>query len=149
MNLKAFYKPGVFAAIVFFSGNLAASGSHNHSANEEHHHTTSTSHHHFSGDPVKAMAEIIISLKHFPSKSERRQLNDIASHSDDPQVKVIAHALLNMRHTAKDQDKTNLKVIMNDKSADTNIKLLAKIIHELNHKPTRNDKQMLSQITSH
>ncbi len=90
-------------------------------------------HQHFSGDPIKAMAEMVIKLKHFPSKSEKKQLKDIISHSDNQNVKTIATALVNMRHSAKEEDKAKLKNIINSESASSDLKALAKVVHELNN----------------
>lgn len=105
-------------------------------------------HHHFSGDPIKAMADIIIGIKHFPNKAERAQLKDIMSHTNDSNIKTIAAAMVNMRHSVKNEDKEKLISIVNDKNADANARLLAKILYDFSHKPGREDKQKLTEISA-
>jgi len=133
VNTKAIFKWGVILGFLINSSTIVAG----------------EGHHHFSGDPVKSIAEIVMGLKHFPSKKERTQLKDISSHSKDTNIKTISHALINMRHSLKAQDKDNLENILNDKNVSEEIKMLAEIVHNLNHKPSRADKQKLSTLTGH
>lgn len=132
MNISI--KQAILILGLFVFGNVASAGE---------------GHHHFSGDPVKAMAEVIAGLKHFPTKNERKMLHDVMSHSSDENIKIIAGALVNMRHKVTDSDKAKLEKVMNDSTAPDNVRMLAQILHDVNHKPSRDDKQRLSQITGH
>ncbi len=130
MNKSIKYVFSLIAGLILLSGTAIAGEGHKH----------------FSGDPLKAMAQIVSGLKHFPSDSEKKQLNDIISHSDDASIKAIATALVNMRHSVKDDDKTQLTNIINNANAVSSHQILAKIIRDINHKPTSADKNKLAAI---
>ncbi|MDX1811479.1 MAG: hypothetical protein R3240_06000 [Gammaproteobacteria bacterium] len=106
-------------------------------------------HHHVSGDPILTMVDIVMGLKHFPTRAERDQLKDIASHTKDPNIKVIANALIHMRHSVKEEDKAKLEKIIADKSALGDVRKLAEIVSSINHKPSRSDKQELAALSHH
>ncbi len=120
---------------------------HQHDNQDKHQHRNEAGdHEHFPDDPVKTMANIVMELKHFPDKHERHQLQDMLSHSDDLAVKTIATALLDMRHTVKEKDKAALEKIINTPDAPDRLRLLARVVHDIKHKPGREAKQQLAKL---
>jgi hypothetical protein len=104
----------------------------------------------FAGDTesVRAMANIMMHLNHYPSDAEKQQLANIAKTSSSESVKVVATALINMEHSATDADKQKLQTVMNDPNADKNIKTLASIVRNVLHKPSSADKEQLQAMIS-
>lgn len=55
---------------------------------------------------LKKIAEITIGLNHFPSDSEKKELSEIMSNESlSDNVRILAHALFNVKHNVTDTDK--------------------------------------------
>ena len=96
---------------------------------------------------LSSMANIMLHLNHYPSDTEKQQLQKFTSDmSLSGNVRTMAAALTNLEHTAKDEDKEKLSAIMKDANASESEKTLASVIYSVNHKPSDADKEKLSKI---
>lgn len=105
----------------------------------------------WSADPVgastKTMAEIMMSVRHYPSDADKEILKKIsADAASSAYEKTIATAILNLNHAAADADKAKLDAITKDAAAPEQIKVLAGIVLNLNHKPSEADTAKLKQV---
>ena len=96
---------------------------------------------------IGAMAEILISLNHFPSDSDKQRLSEIADNSDSSKAEIsVATAIANIEHRAKAADKDKLTVIVADESASSQLRDLASVVLALNHTPSATDVAKLESI---
>ncbi len=94
-----------------------------------------------------AMAEILISLNHFPSDSDKQRLSEIVDNSDSSKAEIaVATAIANIEHRAKDADKEKLTVIVADESASFQLRDLASVVLALNHTPSATDITKLASL---
>ena len=94
-------------------------------------------------NPMSTMANIMLHLNHYPSDSEKQKLKEIVMSSKSEDIKAIATAIINLEHEATSSDKSNMKAIMNKRSADAKVRDMASIVHNLSHKPSSGDKSKL------
>ena len=93
------------------------------------------------------MANILMHLNHYPSDSEKTELNGmLSSDSATANEKIIAQAMINLRHSASDADKMRLKTIIDDPAAKADERSLASIVYSLNHHPSSADKAILKDM---
>ena len=98
---------------------------------------------------VGEMAKIMISLKHFPSDSDKETLSKIANSSDSSEAEIaIATAIANIKHQATDVDKEKLNAIVADESSSAEVRNLATVVLNANHMPSASDIAMLEEIAS-
>ena len=96
---------------------------------------------------ISSMSNIMLHLNHYPSDSEKKQLNKfISDKSLSGNVRTMAQAMTALEHKATDGDKKKLSAIIDDKSASADEKTLAMVIRDLDHKPSDADKQKLQEI---
>ena len=96
---------------------------------------------------VKAMANILMHVNHFPSSAEKKTLKKIADDgSNSGHVRAIANAMMHMQHAVSSADRKALNNIADDSSADSDTRELASILSHFNHKPSRSDKEKLNDI---
>lgn len=96
---------------------------------------------------TKAMAEIMINVRHYPSDADKEKLKKIAADTAIPaHERNIATAILNLQHHPTDADKAKLDAIAKDASAPQPVKDLAGIVAGLNHKPSDADVAKLKAI---
>jgi hypothetical protein len=100
-----------------------------------------------AGTAIQEMVNIILTLHHYPSDSEkvtlRKIIDDSATSSDE---REIANALLHMRHTVSDSDKAKLLEIANNGSATVADRKVAEILAHIHHKASSEDKQELEML---
>jgi len=139
-------KMGSFLLFLFFSllGSQAIIAGEGHAHNDGHSHAKSSKMH--SGNAVQTMASIMINLNHYPNANEKELLKKIVKTTDSRHEKIIAEAMINLRHKASSSDKAKLDMVMNDGSANKNIRELAGIVYNLSHQPSGSDKKMLSAM---
>jgi hypothetical protein len=98
---------------------------------------------------VGEMAKIMISLKHFPSDSDKETLSAITNSSDNSEAEIaIATAITNIKHQASDADKEKLNAIVADESSPAEVRNLATVVLNTNHEPSASDIAKLEEIAS-
>ncbi|OIO68929.1 MAG: hypothetical protein COY36_02615 [Zetaproteobacteria bacterium CG_4_10_14_0_2_um_filter_55_20] len=97
---------------------------------------------------IKSMAGIIMHLNHFPSDSEKHELEAIASDEHvTPGERALAGALLRMQHTVEGEDSAALRALAVDKNASQGERELADILLGIHHHPSVNDQQRLKTLS--
>ena len=96
---------------------------------------------------IGAMAEILISLNHFPSDSDKQRLSEIVDNSDSSEAEIaVATAIANIEHHAMAADKEKLTVIVADESASFQLRDLSSVVLALNHTPSATDIEKLASL---
>lgn len=98
---------------------------------------------------IRTMADITMSLNHYPSDAEKETLATIANSDDSSESEIaVATALSNMKHKVTDDDKEKLNAIVADESNPAELRAVAGILISLNHRPTDSDLEQLGKIAS-
>jgi hypothetical protein len=98
---------------------------------------------------VSTMAEITMSLNHFPSDEDKQELSAIASSADSSESEVaVATAMTNMKHQLTDADKATLGSIAADADASAGLRELAGILLNIKHHASDTDKVVLEKIVA-
>ncbi len=96
---------------------------------------------------LQQMAEIMLRLNHYPSKTEKEILEKIKEDgSTSDHVRILAAAMINIEHYADPGDKEKLQQIIDDDAASSHQRDLAAIILRLSHQPSPADKEKLHKI---
>jgi len=99
---------------------------------------------------TKALAEIMINVRHYASDVDKEKLKKIAADTAVPaHERAIATAILNLEHHAADADKAKLDAIIKDAAAPQSVKDLASVVASLNHKPSDADVAKLKAIAKY
>jgi len=101
-----------------------------------------------AADAVSTMANIVLSLQHFPSDADKAALAEIAAGDSSDSVKAVAGAIANINHKVSDTDKGVLEAIANDDSEPEDLRELAVIVAGMNHMPGSEDKAALEMLAS-
>ena len=81
------------------------------------------------------MADITISLNHYPSESDKQKLAAIINSSQSSQAEIaVATAIANIEHKVTSTDKEKVKVNITDESTPAELRELASIVIKINHK---------------
>ncbi len=89
---------------------------------------------------IDAMANIVISLNHFPSDADKERLSEIVESGDSSQAEIaVATAIANIEHKVKAADKESLDAIVADESATSQLRDLASVLLTMNHKLSASD----------
>ncbi|WP_018294519.1 hypothetical protein [Mariprofundus ferrooxydans] len=96
---------------------------------------------------LSEMVTIIIHLNHYPTANDKKVLAEIAA---DPQAtagdKVIAGALMRMRHRVEGADADALRKLASDDATPASEKKLATILLGIAHHPSSTDVAKLKAI---
>ena len=99
------------------------------------------------GGALKEIADIVASLNHFPSDSDKATLAEISGNENFPQgLRNMADAVANISHSATAEGKAALADIQASADAPDNAKALAGIIANLNHVASDEAKATLAEL---
>ena len=99
--------------------------------------------------PVQAMANVLMTMNHFPSDQQKQSLKQLADDkATTAQERVLLEALLNVQHTLSAADKPKVEALLKDPAATEAIKTVATILGRLNHQATDADKAALKKLLS-
>ena len=97
--------------------------------------------------PIQTMAQITMSLNHFPSDDDKAVLKGIIDSDDSTDEEAdIAMAIANIEHKVLEKDTERLNDIINDDNADADARKLASILLRINHAPSGDDKKALAAL---
>lgn len=99
-------------------------------------------------DDVATMANIVISLQHYPSEADKAVLTAIAESDSDPTVKTIAIAIANIEHKVKPEDDAKLAAIAADNSEPSELRELASIVSSVMHVPNADQVAALQALAN-
>ena len=96
---------------------------------------------------VKAMSQILLKMNHFPSDSNKKELEkmieDIGTTENE---KIIANAILKINHAKNANDEEALNTLIGASDSSKAIKSLATSILSFNHTVNSSDKRNLEMI---
>ncbi|MBL4573908.1 MAG: hypothetical protein JKY86_12665 [Gammaproteobacteria bacterium] len=96
---------------------------------------------------AKQIADIVVSLNHFPSDTDKAALNAIIG--DDSLaagIHAMASAVVNIEHSANMEGKTAMEALQENEEAPDRAKALAGIIASLNHTASADAKAELALL---
>lgn len=99
-----------------------------------------------ASDAIKTMAGIMMKLNHYPSDAEKETLKGIVNGKATDAEKTLATAMINLQHSATAADKKKLNKLIADDSTPGPVRAMAKIIANLNHMPSGDDKKVLKDL---
>ena len=100
-----------------------------------------------AGGAIKQIADIVVSINHFPSDADKAALADIAGNDALPEgVRNMATAVSNISHAASAEGKAMMASIQANGEAPDRAKSLAGIIASLNHMPSDEAKATLAEL---
>jgi hypothetical protein len=96
---------------------------------------------------IQTMAQITLSLHHFPSDDDKTQLQKIidSDYSADEEAD-IAMVIANFEHKVQEKDTERLTDIIDDDAATENSRKLASILLRIHHTPSDEDKMTLAAL---
>lgn len=103
----------------------------------------------FAGDKqaIRQMAEVMLNLKHYPSASDRKMLQDISLNTENADdERIIATAMMNVYHQVHSADKPRLKAIIKDENTSVPARKLATIMLNLDHTLNESDRKTLEDL---
>jgi hypothetical protein len=93
---------------------------------------------------LHSIARIMITLNHFPSDKEKRELQAIIdSETATDGERTLASALMAMEHQVSRSDRGKLQQLKDDEAADGIERDLADILMNMNHQPSSRDRDRL------
>tara|TARA_B100001029_G_C15029007_1_gene435609 strand:- start:337 stop:744 length:408 start_codon:yes stop_codon:yes gene_type:complete len=96
---------------------------------------------------LKTIADIVASINHFPSDSDKATLGEIAGNDELAQgVRAMATAVSGISHGATDEGKAAMASIQQNAQAPDRAKQLAGIIASINHTASDGEKATLAQL---
>lgn len=90
----------------------------------------------YADDAVATMANIVISLKHFPSDSDKSALAAIGESDSSDGVKTVAQAIAGISHKVTAADLAKLEALAANDSESDSLRKLASIVSSINHMPS-------------
>ncbi len=100
-----------------------------------------------AGGAIKQIADIVVSINHFPSDADKAALADIAGNDALPEgLRNMATAVSNISHAASAEGKAMMASIQANGEAPDRAKSLAGIIASLNHMPSDEAKATLAEL---
>ena len=100
-----------------------------------------------AGGAIKQIADIVVSINHFPSDADKAALADIAGNDALPEgLRNMATAVSNISHAASAEGKAMMASIQENGEAPDRAKSLAGIIASLNHMPSDEAKATLAEL---
>ncbi|NKB31494.1 MAG: hypothetical protein GKR91_00130 [Pseudomonadales bacterium] len=99
------------------------------------------------GAAMKTIADIVASLNHFPSDSDKASLAEIEGNSNLPEgLRNMANTVANISHSASAEGKDAMAAIQANANAPDSAKELAGIIASLNHVASDDAKSRLAAL---
>lgn len=99
------------------------------------------------GDALKQIADIVASLNHFPSDSDKATLAEISGNDGFPQgLRNMADAVANISHSATAEGKAAMAAIESNMDAPEGARALAGIIANINHVASAEAKATLAEM---
>ena len=99
--------------------------------------------------PVQAMANVLLTLNHFPNDAQKKSLQALADDkATTAQERVLLQALINVQHTLSAADKPKVEALLKDPAATDGVKTLATVLSKLNHTASDADKAALKKLVS-
>lgn len=96
---------------------------------------------------LKLIADIVVSLNHFPSNDDLETLDQIIANSGLTQgVRAMANAVASIEHVANEEGRGEMEVIQNNAQAPDRTKALAGIIESFSHGASDDAKAQLAQL---
>lgn len=96
---------------------------------------------------LKAIADIVVSLNHYPTDADKAALAEIEGNTDLPQgVRDMASTVANISHSASDEGKERMAQIQANEQAPDRAKQLAGIIANINHMASDGAKATLAEL---
>jgi len=93
------------------------------------------------------MADIMISLEHFPTSGDQKRLQSVMdSGSSTEQEKIIANAIMNVQHQTTAEDQQKLQKIIDGTAPTSTVSTLASIVQSFSHGISKTDKRKLQTI---
>ena len=93
------------------------------------------------------MADIMISLEHFPTSGDQKELQSVMdSDSSTEQEKIIANAIMNVQHQTTAEDQQKLQKIIDGTAPTSTVSTLASIVQSFSHGISKTDKRKLQTI---
>ena len=98
---------------------------------------------------TRTMADITISLKHFPSDEDKQELTAIINSDDSSEYEIaVATAISKFQHSVTAADKEKLNSIIADTSTPHGLRTVASALLRITHSPTQSDIEKLQEIAS-
>jgi len=99
------------------------------------------------GDALKQIADIVASLNHFPSDSDKATLAEISGNDSFPQaLRNMADTVANISHSATAEGKEAMAAIQANMDAPESARTLAGIIASINHVASADAKATLAEL---
>ena len=96
---------------------------------------------------AKQIADIVVSLNHFPSDADKATLAAISGNSELAQgVRDMATAVANIQHAATAEDKSKMMALAAAEDTPERGKALAGIIANINHTASADAKAQIAQL---
>ncbi len=96
---------------------------------------------------VPTLAQILLTMQHFPSAEQKATLEGIASDEQvDTDLRIIAGAIGNIEHQVPDNERSALQGIIGDPSASDAAKTLAGAALRFKHQLAPEDKAPLQAL---
>jgi len=96
---------------------------------------------------VKMIADIVVSLNHFPSDDDLDTLDQIIANSSlAPGVREMANTVASIEHTANEEGRGAMEAIQNNDQAPPQAKALASIIENFSHTASADAKKQLGEL---
>lgn len=96
---------------------------------------------------IQQMAQIAMSLNHYPSDDDKATLKGIIDSDDSTDEEAdIAMAIANIEHKVVEKDTERLTDIVDDETAGADARELAGILLRINHSPSDQDKMALAAL---
>ena len=98
---------------------------------------------------TRTMADIIISLKHFPSDEDKQELTAIINSDDSSEYEIaVATAISKFQHSVTAADKDKLNSIIADTSTPHGLRTVVSALTRIKHSPSQSDIEKLQEIAS-
>jgi hypothetical protein len=97
---------------------------------------------------IRMMAGILMNLTHSPSHADRQALEKILVDDNATTLaeRVVAEALLHVRHTVRPEDKAKLEALIADRSLPASITILAIVLVTFTHTVTEAQREELKPL---
>ena len=99
-----------------------------------------------AGNASSVMASILVDLNHFPSAAETETLAKIVTSDASADEKMLAQIISRIAHQPGAEDKVELKRILESEEASDAVKIIAKAILNMNHRPQSKDIHALKGL---
>jgi hypothetical protein len=96
---------------------------------------------------TRAIANVLYHFNHFPTQTAKQSLLRIAQDPGSSEgEKIVAQALARAEHKVKAEDIAAMQQLLDDTRATDEIRALARMLLQLNHKPSDEDQATLKAM---